>query len=203
VGQGRASKAAAVINSNVGNHFMRRFFQLTTLATLLIACDNQNNIVLKTTDLNGNWYLDYGWGPIDTTINYTEFYIKDSVLSATDETAGQSRPQRILIKDDSIYFSGYYDFQDIVSYYKILKLSNDTLWLRFNPYLNAQWDTVFWVKLPANEKGLYDHNWTDKNKDSLFNQSYKDYHRRMWRHHYFMQGELKTYDSLLKSGNWD
>ncbi|MBX2965482.1 MAG: hypothetical protein KF845_04990 [Cyclobacteriaceae bacterium] len=158
---------------------------------LLFACDQHKDAEIKISDLDGNWYLDYGWGPIDTTINYTEFYIKDSVLSATDETAGQSRPQRVVVKSDSIYFSDYYDFENLVAFYKILGLKNDTLWLRFNPFLMARWDTVFWVRLPENEKGFYDHNWTDEKEDSLFNQSYKDYHRRMLNHHFSKKTTLE------------
>lgn len=183
---------------------MKRLFLLITLSTLLVYCDYLKSDEVKTLDLNGNWYLGYGRGPIDTTINYVEFYIKDSLLNATDENAGQSPPKRILIKGDSIYFSRGNDLEKLFPFYKVLRLKHDTLWVRFNPSPYSHSDTtIFWVRLPANEKGFYDHAWSKESRDSLLDLVYGDYRRRMWRHHYFRHNDIDTYDSLIEAGYWD
>jgi hypothetical protein len=89
--------------------------------------------------------------------------------------------------------------------FKINNLKNDTLWLSVNKnYLSKNKKLIeFWVRFPNEEKGYYDHTWTQENTDSLKHAVVNDYHRRMWRYHCIRLGEIDYYDSLVKAGNWE
>jgi hypothetical protein len=152
-------------------------------------------------DLRGSWYFDVGdWGPIDTTINYTELYFSDSSFYGQDEVMGQGHKRLYMVTPDSIYYGD--DSTNLKPFYKILGLKKDTLWLKANPKILNKLDTVFYVRFPKDEFGHYDLTWTSENRDSLRMKVPFDYNRRMWKYHAFRNGAIKTYDSLERAGHW-
>lgn len=152
-------------------------------------------------DIKGSWYYDFGEnGPLDTTINYVELYFGDSSFYGQDETFGQGRDRLYMVDKDSIYFGD--DSTDLKPFYKFLAFEQDTLWLKANPKILKNKDTVFYVKFAKNEYGHYDLTWTDENRDSLREKVAYDYNRRMWKYHAFKWGDTKLYDSLENLGYW-
>jgi hypothetical protein len=105
-----------------------------------------------------------------------------------------------MLDKDSIYFGD--DSTDLKPFYKIITFRHDTLWLKANPKILKNRDTVFYVKFPANEYGHYDLTWTNENRDSLREKVVYDYNRRMWKYHAFKWGNMKIYDSLENLGYW-
>jgi len=152
-------------------------------------------------DLKGSWYFDVAeWGPIDTTVNYNELYFGDSIFYSQNETIGQGHERLYLVTEDSIYYGDNID--DLRPFYKIIKLTSDTLWLKANPKILNNRDTVFYVKFPDNEFGHYDLTWTSENTDSLREKVIIDYNRRMWKYHFFKSDDMRLYDSLENLGVW-
>ncbi len=180
---------------------------LIVLTILILFSCNDKTTGTKYFDIKGSWYANLGTGGhFDSLFNYGEIYITDSTFEYQDETAGQIQPQQYYIKGDSI-FKCYGTGNDcnFIPMFKINKLDNDTLWLTINPHYvrENEKQLTFYVRLPKNEKGYYDHVWTKENTDSLEHTIVNDYDRRMWRYHCIRLGELDYYDSLVNAGNWD
>ena len=175
-----------------------RVITLIFLTVLLFSsCDKHPDKI----DLKGSWYYDFGeWGQIDTTINYVELYFGDSILYGQDEVMGHGRRRMYTIVSDSIYYGD--DSNDLKPFYKIIGLKLDTLWLKANPKILNNQDTVFYVRLPSGEYGHFDLTWTPENTDSLKEKVLYDYNRRMWKYHSFKSGNMNRYDSLEALGYW-
>jgi hypothetical protein len=177
---------------------------LSTLIILTLFSCNDKTTGTKQFNINGSWYADLGnGGTFDSLVNYGELYVTDTTFEYQEENFGQHRPRKYYIKNDSIYKEG--DSSTYIQMFKIIDLKNDTLWLSVNRnYLSKNKKlTELWVRLPKEEKGYYDHTWTEENTDSLEYAVVNDYHRRMWRYHSIRLGGIDYYDSLVKAGNWD
>jgi hypothetical protein len=177
---------------------------LSTLTILTLLSCNDKTTGTKQFDINGSWYADLGnGGTFDSLVNYGELYVTDSTFEHQEEIFGQHTPRKYYIKKDSIFIVG--ENSTYIPMFKINDLKNDTLWLTVNKnYLSKNKKlTEFWVRLPKEEKGYYDHTWTEENTDSLKYAVVNDYHRRMFRYHSLRLGEMVYYDSLVKAGNWD
>jgi hypothetical protein len=174
---------------------IRTAFILLVTSLMICQCGrNSENFRLR-----GSWY--YGRPTDGLPLDYTELYFNDTTYYPQSETFGQwYHPEKYKLTKDSIYYLDRGD-KKFVSYYKILTIKNDTLFLRPSQRVTPAND-IYWVRLPENEKGHYDHSWAGANADSLNYAIRNDWHRRMIRYHMFLNNDLKTYDSLVAAGFW-
>ena len=176
------------------------------LIILLTTSCNETRKTQTTLILKGNWYTDTidGEGIYkseDSLTSYCEYYIGDSTLIYYVESNGPGHEQKYFIKGDSI-FKSFYVETEFIPMYKIEKYNFDTLWLTINStYANGHPNT-FWVRLPSEERGIIDHQWTDKTKDSLMIRISKDFDRRRWKFYSIRGNDMTGYDSALRAGYW-
>ena len=168
----------------------------------LMSCHLESNSKLS---IKGSWYLDFGNGVNSDSINYAEAYVNDTILYFQDELIGQTRDQSYRLSGDSILkcFDASKDCK-YIPMYKILKISNDTLFLIVHPKYRKGDNRTYWVRLPKNEFGHYDLNWTVQNRDSLRKKVVVDYQRRQDWFYATKYHVMKSFDSLVNAGyyNW-
>lgn len=154
-------------------------------------------------EIKGSWYYAETWGdePSDSTIDYTEMYFNDSTYYPQTEAFGQTYDRKYKVSGDSLFFEDK-DSQ-LVSFYKIDRFVNDTIWLISNPKYIKNLVKKFWVRFPANEKGHYEYNWNPEDADSLEWAIVYDYDRRKFKYYATLANRLGAYDSALKAGRWN
>ena len=117
---------------------------------------------------------------------------------------GQLYDQKYYIKGDSIFKCfGTDEDCEFIPMYKINSFKKDTIWLTVNPKYTKTNNQTFWVRLPKNELGPFDLNWTAANRDSLEEKVIMDWDRRREKFFAIKNNRLSYYDSLLKAGSWD
>jgi hypothetical protein len=182
---------------------MEKIIYLLLTLMIVVACERTK----KPFDIRGSWYTDLGdGGTYDSLINYGEVYITDTTFEYQEEQMGQGGPQRYFIKGDSIYKCWSPETNcSFIPMFKIDKWNSDTLWLTINSnYLSKnKKQNTFFVRLPSDEKGYYDHIWTKENRDSLKTTVVNDWYRRRVKYHCYRLNEMDYYDSLLRVGEWN
>lgn len=191
-----------------GSFFKSRMRLLTTfsaIALIVVSC-TQSPEKRHNWDIKGSWYTfsrDNG-GLYDSMLNYTEFYINDSIREVQEETFGQHEPQQYFIKEDSIYVCfGTDKHCEFIPLYEIRKLERDTIWLTINPKWTKRGQETYWIKFPKDEKGQFDYDYTPENSDSLGWAVVFGWERRRDKHFAMLGGRSYVYDSLLKTGRYD
>ena len=159
-------------------------------------------------DIKGSWYTNLNDGkginkPYDSQSNYCEVYVKDSTIKYQEESEGMGFTQKYFIRKDSIYKCFFPESCDYIAMYKILRFNFDTVWLAIHPAYAKNQSHTFWIRLPEEEKGLYDHVWTDSLRDSLELQVNRDFDRRRWKFYAIKGNDMTGYDSALKAGYWN
>lgn len=156
---------------------------------LLLACTSKNQ-GSKELSIKGNWYADLEsrTNPSDIhdlsisglTSNYCEYYISDSTITYCEGSSLLGYDEKYFIKGDSIYKCVTPDKGCVyIPMYKIEGLHSDTLRLTIHPKYSNNRPSIFWVRLPKGELGVYDHSWADTSKyESLFIEVYSDFSRR-------------------------
>lgn len=183
-----------------------RVWTLLSIVILTTSC-NETSKTHATLSLKGNWYTDLKDGKgiyesEDSLTSYCEYYMSDSTLTYYSEFNGPGHEQEYLIKGDSI-FKSFFIETELIPMYKIVKYSQDTLWLTINSaYANGH-PYTYWVRLPKDEYGISDHQWTDNTRDSLMVKISKDFDRRRWRFYSIRGNYMTRYDSVLRAGYWD
>ena len=86
--------------------------------------------------------------------------------------------------------------------WKIDNFRNDTLWLTVNKEYTKGDPKTFWIKFPQDEKGHYEHSWTNQNSDSLGWAVNYDYDRRRFKYYSKLENRMDRYDSAVKAGTW-
>jgi hypothetical protein len=208
-GQPATSEAGHIANTNVAGNFVIKMRLLTTLLTLLVLtnCKSTPDRQTRPTSWSivGSWYTDLrdGGGAFDSIMNYGEMYVNDTSLYYQEERMGQGYDQKYYIKNDTIFKCFGTDKEcEFIPMYRIDDLRNDTLWLTVNKDYTKRDPKTFWVRLPKNELGHYDHNWTKQNADSLGWAVVYDYDRRKFKYYATIGRNLDAYDSAVKVGTW-
>ncbi|HBK89440.1 MAG: hypothetical protein U0289_11580 [Cyclobacteriaceae bacterium] len=176
---------------------MRQYLIILSLISIMViysACTSDRKEVI----LKGTWYYDRS--DSSKVADYTELYFNDTIFYFQNVSVGRwFHPRRYKLTDDSIFFE---DGSTLKPYYKILKFSDDTLFLHPGPIVRPA-GIVKWVRMKGEERGYFEHVWSSDDHDSLMYAVRQDWHRRMMRFHYHRSGNMKTYDSLLRSGYWN
>jgi hypothetical protein len=184
---------------------MRLLIIFNAIALLAVSC-TQSTEKKRAWDIKGSWYTfskDRG-GLYDSILNYTEFYINDSIREVQEETFGQHGPQQYFIKEDSIYLCfGTDKACEFIPMYKIKQFERDTLWLSINPKWTKGGQETYWVKFPKDEKGQFDYDYTPENSDSLGWAVVFGWERRRDKYFSMLTGRSYVYDSLLITGRYD
>lgn len=158
-------------------------------------------------DIKGNWYTfayDPGSGIYDSLLNYTEYYINDSIREVQEELAGQHAPQQYFIKGDSIYLGFGTDNEcEFDAIYRINKLERDTIWLTIDPRWTKGPLETYWIRFPKDEKGQFDYDYNSPIADSLRWSVVFDWYRRRDKHFAMRRRNMGTYDSLVNAGRYD
>lgn len=184
---------------------MRLLIALCFITTAITSCLQSAN-KKAAWDIKGSWYTfsKHDGGRYDSILNYTEFYINDSIRKVQEETFGQHPSQKYYIKKDSIYICFGTDEEcEFTPVYKIRKLKHDTLWLTIHPKWTKREQETYWVKFPKDEKGQFDYNYTSENSDSLSWAVVFGWERRRDKHFAMLYGTSYVYDSLVKTGRYE
>jgi hypothetical protein len=198
------------ICTNVAGNFVIDMRLLITIITifLLTNCKPTPDNESRRTNYSivGSWYTDLkdGGGAFDSIMNYGEIYVNDTSLYYQEERWGQSFDQSYYIKNDTVYKCfGTVKECEFIPIYKIDDFRNDTLWLTVNKEYTKKDPKVYWVKLPKNEKGHFDHVWTKENSDSLTWAVIYDYDRRKFKYYATLGNNLNAFDSMIRAGTWE
>jgi len=183
-----------------------------TLLIFLFSCTgsiNHSKYNPIPTTLKGNWYTDFQNGEgiywQDSLTSYGEIYLTDSLHRSLGESLGLMPTSFYQIRNDSFlicYYNDNLNCPEPVGY-KILSSRGDTVWFTASPGNKSGRTKTYMVKLPDDEKGFFDYEWTKKNSDSLSEVLDNDFDRRRWKFYSIRAHDMRGYDSALKAGYWN